>query len=116
MTLPDPIDDPQNSVDLHVQATYRLTEALVDAEERMRRRINMLSEVVFETDSEDNFVFLNHAWQTITGHPQKASLNQGLLEVCPSKDGRPHSSALSCVGTAPQSWDPSSQRQPPQPI
>ncbi|MCT0224399.1 PAS domain-containing hybrid sensor histidine kinase/response regulator [Synechococcus sp. CS-1328] len=78
MTLPDPIDEPHNSVDLHIQATYRLTEALVEAEERMRRRINMLSEVVFETDAEDNFVFLNHAWQTITGHPQKTSLNRSI--------------------------------------
>jgi PAS domain S-box-containing protein len=76
MTLPDPVDDSQIAVDLHVQATYRLTEALFDAEERMRRRINLLSEVVFETDADDRIVFLNDAWETITGHLRSKSLNQ----------------------------------------
>ena len=37
--------------DLHVEATYRLTEALVASENRMRRRVELLSDVVFETDA-----------------------------------------------------------------
>lgn len=80
MTLPDSVDDDsQIAVDLHVQATYRLTEALFEAEERMRRRINLLSEVVFETDAVDRIVFLNDAWQAITGYPRPTSLNQAIV-------------------------------------
>jgi len=48
--------------DLHVQATYRLTEALVLSEQRMRQRIDLLSEVVFETDAQGRLLFLNKAW------------------------------------------------------
>mgnify|MGYP003332358985 CR=1 FL=1 len=47
-------DDSLVGTDIHVQATYRLTEALVDAENRMRRRIDALSEIVFETDADDS--------------------------------------------------------------
>ena len=36
------------ATDLHIEATHRLTEALVLSEQRMRRRIDLLSEVVFE--------------------------------------------------------------------
>ena len=46
-----------NATDLHVEATYRLTEALVESENRMRRRIELLSEVVFETD--ENYVIVS---------------------------------------------------------
>jgi len=57
------------TTDLHVQATYRLTEALVASENRMRRRIDLLSEVVFETDAEGRFIFLNQAWTRCLGQP-----------------------------------------------
>ena len=53
--------------DLHVEATYRLTEALVESENRMRRRVELLSEVVFETDTSGRLVFLNNAWTSATG-------------------------------------------------
>ena len=49
MTPSDPEEDPIPATDLHVEATYRLTEALVASENRMRRRVDLLSEVVFET-------------------------------------------------------------------
>jgi PAS domain S-box-containing protein len=61
-------DDAGLATDLHVEATYRLTEALVEAENRMRRRVDLLSEVVFETDACGTLVFLNNAWQNATGH------------------------------------------------
>ncbi len=62
-------DDALLATDLHVQATYRLTEALVESENRMRRRIEMLSEIVFETDPSGGLVFLNNAWLKALGHP-----------------------------------------------
>jgi PAS domain S-box-containing protein len=42
---------------------------LVASENRMRRRIDLLSEVVFETDAEGRFIFLNQAWTRCLDHP-----------------------------------------------
>ena len=44
------LTDDAKTIDLHVEATSRLVEALAAAESRMQRRINLLSEVVFEVD------------------------------------------------------------------
>ena len=55
------------ATDIHVEATSRLTEALIEAENRMRRRIQILSEIVFETDASGSLVFLNDAWQRMSG-------------------------------------------------
>ena len=64
--------------DLHVLATHRLTEALILAERRMRRRIELLSEVIFETDSHGILVFLNGAWSRTLGHRLEESLGRPL--------------------------------------
>jgi PAS domain S-box-containing protein len=56
------------ATDLHVEATNRLVEALVESENRMRRRLDLLADAVIETDAGGAFVFLNPAWLTLTGH------------------------------------------------
>lgn len=71
-------DDALLATDLHVEATYRLTEALVEAENRMRRRVELLSEVVFETDASGALVFLNSAWARILGRPTAECLGHTL--------------------------------------
>jgi diguanylate cyclase (GGDEF)-like protein/PAS domain S-box-containing protein len=53
--------------DLQVAATHQLLEALVESEGRMRRRVDLLSEVVFELDSDARIVFLNQAWRSLMG-------------------------------------------------
>ena len=73
--------------DLHVEATYRLTEALVLSEQRMRRRIDLLSEVVFETDSQGRLVFLNRAWHKTLGLPTSDCLGKALGEFVAPEDG-----------------------------
>jgi PAS domain S-box-containing protein len=77
-----PVDDKAGSlaVDLHVEATYRLTEALVESEQRMRRRIELLSEVVFETDAAGLIVFLNRAWEQMLGLKISSCLGRALEE------------------------------------
>ncbi len=59
--------------DIHVEATYRLTEALIESEQRMRRRVECLSEVVFETDGDGRLVFMNKAWTDTLGYSVPAS-------------------------------------------
>ncbi|MEI6666746.1 MAG: ATP-binding protein [Acidobacteriota bacterium] len=74
------------ATDLHVEATYRLTEALVEAENQMRRRVNLLSEVVFETDRTGALVFLNDAWTDAVGYPPAQCLGQTLCAFVIEED------------------------------
>ncbi len=74
------------AMDLHVEATQKLTEALVDSEHRMRRRVEFLSDVVFETDEDGSLVFLNEAWQTVVGLEAKSCLGSQLSEFFPPEN------------------------------
>ena len=83
---PAPPDDGTLATDLHVQATYRLTEALVQAGEQMRRRIELLSEVVFETNAAGQLVFLNRAWQELVGRSPAECLGHPLRDYVLPED------------------------------
>ena len=83
---PAPPHDGTLATDLHVQATYRLTEALVQAGEQMRRRIELLSEVVFETNAAGQIVFLNRAWQDLVGRSPAECLGHPLSEFVLPED------------------------------
>jgi len=74
------------ATDLHVEATYRLTEALVASENRMRRRIELLSEIVFETDPQGCLVFLNNAWLKALGHSIDKCIGRVLSEFVLGED------------------------------
>ncbi len=74
------------ATDLHVQATYRLTEALVAAENRARRRVELLSEIVFETDDAGVLVFLNDAWTRALGLSREACTGRPLTEFVIPED------------------------------
>ena len=54
--------------DLHVAATSKLVEALVQSENKMRLRLDLLSEVVFEISPTGEITFLNRAWVAVGGH------------------------------------------------
>jgi len=79
-------DRPADADDLHLKATYRLTEALVAAERRMRRRVEMMSEVLFETDPGGRLVFLNGAWTRTLGFAEQRSLGRPILEFVHMED------------------------------
>jgi len=80
-------EDSSLRTDLHVEATYRLTEALVEAEDRMRRRVELLTEIVFELDAGGRLVFLNPAWPTALGMPAQACLGRPLSDFIDESDG-----------------------------
>lgn len=83
------------ATDLHVEASNRLIEALVDAEKRMRRRIELLSDAVFETDPDGRLVFLSSAWSQFTGHTVEASHGRALVDLAAPDDREALLSALS---------------------
>ena len=74
------------ATDLHVEATHRLTEALIESENRMRRRIQILSEIVFETDASGRLVFINDAWRRVSGVAPEAAIGRPLLEFVHEPD------------------------------
>ena len=86
MTSPRVTPDPLLTTDLHVEATYRLTEALVESEARMRRRVELLSEIVFETDAAGGLVFLNGAWAKVMLQPVSECLQRRLVEFVHPED------------------------------
>ena len=99
MSASDEQQRSQLAADLHIQATYRLTEALVASENRMRRRVELLSEIVFETDAAGQLVFLNNAWEKALGHPSDRCLGKVLTEFVLPEDQA--SCAQSLAGLAP---------------
>ena len=60
-------DDDSLRTDLQVRATQRLSEALLEAENRSQRRVELLSEVIFETAAGGGLVYVNNAWRGIFG-------------------------------------------------
>ena len=64
------LNKPENSTltDIQVAATSRLLEALQESENRMRRRINLLVEIIFELNDDGEIVFSNAAWEKILGY------------------------------------------------
>lgn len=82
----DEDEDGSLNTDLQVQATNRLVEALYESEARMRRRINLLSEVVFELDQSGQIVFLNAAWTQSMGLSEASSLGRPLAEFADVAD------------------------------
>lgn len=74
--------------DLQVVATNQLVEALVASENRMRQRVDLLSEVVFELDAASRIVFLNRAWEALMGMPA-AALQGDTFSHCLLPEDRP---------------------------
>ena len=84
--------------DLQVSATNRLLEALVESENRMRQRVDLLAEVVFELDSQGNIVFLNRACESMMGVPVEALMGKNLrIQLLPA-DRPLYDTALSKAG------------------
>lgn len=54
--------------DIQISAANRLLEALQNSENQMRRRINLLVEIVFELNLNGEIVFSNVAWQKVLGY------------------------------------------------
>ncbi len=73
------------ATDLHVEATNRLMEALVESENRMRRRVELLADAVLETDADGALLFLNPAWESLTGFATQECLGRAASDFFPEE-------------------------------
>ncbi len=60
--------------------------ALQASESRYRQVVDNLQEVVFQTDSEGHWTFLNPAWERVTGFPVSESLGRLFLDFVGPED------------------------------
>lgn len=58
----------------------RLYDQVLFNEARYRSILNTIGEVIFQTDAKGNLLFLNPAWETITGYTVEASLGHRLID------------------------------------
>jgi len=74
-------DSPRFTGILHdISERKRAEQALVESEQRYRSVVNNVKEVIFQTDSEGRWTFLNPAWTEITGFGVEESLGQPFLD------------------------------------
>jgi len=66
--------------ELQSQITYRLIESLSASERRYETLVENLQEVVFESDLNGAFKFLNRAWESTFGYSIKESLGHRLYD------------------------------------
>ena len=83
------------NTDLQVLATNRLLEALVESENRMKQRVNLLREVVFELDDNGIIVFLNSAWSRLMGTDVQSAVGLRLSDFIVPDDQHTYRAILS---------------------
>ena len=92
----NPNEADSERLDLQVQATNRLIEALAASEQTMRRRIELISDVVFELDRDERVVFANRAWTAVVGERRMQPSARALRTIWPSP----------ATGASTRSWRP----------
>ena len=94
------------NTDLQVLATNRLLEALVESENRMKQRVNLLREVVFELDDNGTIVFLNSAWSRLMGSDVHSAVGLRLSDFIVPEDRHTFREILSDTASFDQSSPP----------
>ncbi|NJN61960.1 MAG: PAS domain S-box protein [Coleofasciculaceae cyanobacterium RL_1_1] len=77
-------DHTQN--ELHTQIQYRLIEQLSESEQRYRKLIENLRDIIFTCDQDGKIIFLNQAWTKILGYSKEDSIGRLLNEFIDPRD------------------------------
>jgi len=65
------------------QSAERLSEQsqrIIKSEEQYRQVIQNVEEIIFQTDTQTMFTFLNQAWHSITGYPIESCKNKAMVD------------------------------------
>ena len=78
----------QKNFELKIEADERerLSEAVREAEVQSRAMIDAVGDIIFETDDSGHILFLNAAWQEITGFDTEQSKGQKLSQLIHQQD------------------------------
>ena len=69
-----------------ISESKRMAETIAKSEREYRNVVNSLNEVVFRTDLQGAWTFLNPAWHTITGFAIADSLGRNVLQFIDARD------------------------------
>ncbi|TCO83420.1 PAS domain S-box-containing protein [Plasticicumulans lactativorans] len=75
----------------------RAETAIRESEARYRRVVDSVHEVIFQTDAEGRWTFLNRAWTEITGFTLEASLERPMVDFLHPEDRRIHDAAIGAL-------------------
>lgn len=78
--------DKNRDVRRQMERTEQLYESLQASERDFSAVINSVNDVIFETDKSGRIVFLNHAWQRLTGYQTDECLGKHLFDYVYSQD------------------------------
>ena len=78
-----------------ISDSKRMAETIAKSEREYRNVVNSLHEVVFRTDLNGAWTFLNPAWQTITGFGAADSLGKHVLQFIDARDRERAAAGLS---------------------
>lgn len=67
-----------------------IERALIESTRRYRQVVNSVREIIFQTDTDGRWTFLNPAWMTITGFSVLDSLNRSFLSFVFADEARRH--------------------------
>ncbi|MCB0132499.1 MAG: PAS domain S-box protein, partial [Caldilineaceae bacterium] len=70
----------------YARERWRVGEALRESEEKYRSVVNDVRDIIFRTDADGKWVFLNPAWTEITGYTVDDSLGRTLRDYTHSED------------------------------
>lgn len=68
-----------DSLRTEIEERIRIDKALTISEKKYRHVVENVTEVIFQTDIKGNWLFLNNAWETVTGFSVEQSLGQNFL-------------------------------------
>ncbi|MBL8235659.1 MAG: PAS domain S-box protein, partial [Bryobacterales bacterium] len=69
-----------------ISDTRQVQQALKDSEQRYRSVVENLSEIVFQTDAQTRWTYLNPAWTEVTGFTVEESLGRPVIDFAPESD------------------------------
>ncbi len=73
-------------MNIEIAERERLNEAVIKAEQEYRTIVNAVSDVIFETDLKGNVLFLNDAWEGVTGFSVAESLERNIFDLLAPQD------------------------------
>jgi PAS domain S-box-containing protein len=74
------------ALQIEISERVWIEEALRDSENKYRSLVENIHDVVFQTDADFQWTFLNHSWTLVTGYPLQECKGKKVVEYIPSQE------------------------------